>query len=77
MSLPLNLFPFNAVLSWGTAGNSMEPYQGSRVVAESQELCDLLEKPELCMRVHCFDAGPDTRFFGLWQHVASLSHLRT
>jgi len=36
----------------------MKPCQGSRVVAESQEFCDLLEKPELCMQVHCFDAGP-------------------
>jgi hypothetical protein len=58
MSVPLNLFPFNAVLSWGTAVSSTEPCQGSRVVAESQEFCGLLEKPELCMWVHCFDAEP-------------------
>ena len=57
MSMPLNLFPFNAVLGWGTAGSRTEPCQGSRVVAESQEFCGLLEKSDLCMRVHCFDAG--------------------
>lgn len=27
------------------------------MVAESQEFCDLLGKPDLCMQVHCFDAG--------------------
>jgi hypothetical protein len=58
MSMPLNLFPFNAVLGWGTAGSSTDPCQGSRVVAESQEFSGLLENSELCMRVHCFDALP-------------------
>jgi hypothetical protein len=80
MSMPLNLFPFNAVLRLaGAAECTKQPCQGSRVVAEPQEFCGLLEKPELYMQVHCFEAGlvPDARSFGLWQHGASRNYLRT
>ena len=43
MSMLLNLFPFNAVLSWGTAGSSNEPCQGTRVDVEALEFRGLLE----------------------------------